>query len=87
MMELDRKACQHYYCMHVGGGGAYFQGDSHQRGYGMFSNLIRYITPIAMKAGKYLGKHLLNTGSKDVARVKRRSLLNTGVRRSHGFVF
>ncbi|GFU52042.1 uncharacterized protein F54H12.2, partial [Nephila pilipes] len=47
-----------------GGGGAYFQGASHQRGYGMFSNLIRYITPIAMKAGKYLGKHLLNTGSK-----------------------
>ncbi|GFS40168.1 uncharacterized protein NPIL_350621 [Nephila pilipes] len=63
-MELDRKACQHYYCMQVGGGGAYFQGASHQRGYGMFSNLFRYITPIAMKAGKYLGKHLLNTGSK-----------------------
>ncbi|GFT50339.1 uncharacterized protein NPIL_151571 [Nephila pilipes] len=63
-MELDRKACQHSYCMQVGGSGAYFQGASHKRGYGMLSNLIRYITPIAMKARKYLGKHLINTGSK-----------------------
>ncbi|GFR17900.1 uncharacterized protein TNCT_24991 [Trichonephila clavata] len=44
--------------------GSYFQGVSHQRGYGMFSNLFRMISPIAMKAGKYLGKHILSTGSK-----------------------
>ncbi|GFW92973.1 uncharacterized protein TNCV_3759611 [Trichonephila clavipes] len=33
-----------------------------QRGYGLFSNLRRYAMPIMMKAGKYLGKHLLSTG-------------------------
>ncbi|GFT01552.1 uncharacterized protein TNCV_270431 [Trichonephila clavipes] len=64
-MHLDPKACENYYCAQVQtGGGPYFQGVGHQRGYGMFSNLFRFITPIAMKAGKYLGKHLLSAGSK-----------------------
>ncbi|GFQ95514.1 uncharacterized protein TNCT_88911 [Trichonephila clavata] len=53
-----------YYCSQLQNGGSYFQGVSHQRGYGMFSNLFRMISPIAMKAGKYLGKHILSTGSK-----------------------
>ncbi|GBM15806.1 hypothetical protein AVEN_262956-1 [Araneus ventricosus] len=66
-MHLDQKACENYYCSQVlAGGGPYFQGVSHQRGYGMFSNLFRFITPIAMKAGKYLGKHILSAGSKKV---------------------
>ncbi|GFS98097.1 uncharacterized protein TNCV_3849751 [Trichonephila clavipes] len=69
-MHLDLKACENYYCAQVQtGGGPYFQGVSHQRGYGMFSNLFRFITPIAMKAGKYLGKHLLSAGSKVVSDV------------------
>ncbi|GFQ80480.1 uncharacterized protein TNCT_300071 [Trichonephila clavata] len=63
-MHLDRRACQDYYCSQLQNGGSYFQGVSHQRGYGMFSNLFRMISPIAMKAGKYLGKHILSTGSK-----------------------
>ncbi|GFQ84867.1 uncharacterized protein F54H12.2 [Trichonephila clavata] len=64
-MHLDRRACQDYYCSQLQNGGSYFQGVSHQRGYGMFSNLFRMISPIAMKAGKYLGKHILSTGFKD----------------------
>ncbi|GFR32744.1 uncharacterized protein TNCT_529171 [Trichonephila clavata] len=56
-MHLDRRACQDYYCSQLQNGSSYFQGVSHQRGYGMFSNLFRMISPIAMKAGKYLGKH------------------------------
>ncbi|GFW80302.1 uncharacterized protein TNCV_2944361 [Trichonephila clavipes] len=69
-MHLDPKACENYYCAQVQtGGGPYFQGVGHQRGYGMFSNLFRFITPIAMKAGKYLGKHLLSAGSKVVSDV------------------
>ncbi|GFQ85184.1 uncharacterized protein TNCT_131111 [Trichonephila clavata] len=63
-MHLDRRACQDYYCSQLQNGGSYFQGVSHQRGYGMFSNLFRMISPIAMKAGKHLGKHILSTGSK-----------------------
>ncbi|GFQ97238.1 uncharacterized protein F54H12.2 [Trichonephila clavata] len=64
-MHLDQKACENYYLSQVqSGGGPYFHGVSHQRGYGMFSNLFRFITPIAMKAGKYLGKHILSAGSK-----------------------
>ncbi|GFQ64023.1 uncharacterized protein TNCT_13051 [Trichonephila clavata] len=64
-MHLDQKACENYYLSQVqSGGGPYFHGVSHQGGYGMFSNLFRFITPIAMKAGKYLGKHILSAGSK-----------------------
>ncbi|GFQ66862.1 uncharacterized protein TNCT_326661 [Trichonephila clavata] len=63
-MHLDHRAYQDYYCSQLQNGGSYFQGVSHQRGYGMFSNLFRMISPIAMKAGKYLGKHILSTGSK-----------------------
>lgn len=65
-MQLDQKACESYYCQQIGTGNNnnYFQGTAHQRGRGIFSNLIKFITPIALKAGKYLGKHILHTGSK-----------------------
>ncbi|GBL93153.1 hypothetical protein AVEN_139119-1 [Araneus ventricosus] len=80
-MHLDQKACENYYCSQVqAGGGPYFQGVSHQRGYGMFSNLFRFITPIAMKAGKYLGKHILSAGSKVMSDVASGSSLKDSAR-------
>lgn len=56
--------CTEYYCLQQKGGGQYFQGVSHQRGYGFFSDVFRHITPLAIKAGKYFGRHLLSSGSK-----------------------
>ena len=60
-MHLNAKDCETYYCAQVGGG-AYFQGIPHQRGYGFFGDLRRYITPLAIRAGRYLGKQLLHAG-------------------------
>lgn len=61
-MHLNVKDCEAYYCAQVGGGGNYFHGVSHQRGHGFFSNLSRHISPIVLRAGRYLGKHLLHAG-------------------------
>ena len=62
-MRLSVKDCEAYYCAQAGGGaGPYFHGVLHQRGYGFFGELRRYLQPIAMKATSYLGKHFLNTG-------------------------
>ncbi|XP_035209161.1 uncharacterized protein F54H12.2-like [Stegodyphus dumicola] len=62
-MHLNQKECESYYCAQVGGGGGvYFQGIPHQRGYGFFGDLRRYITPLALRAGRYLGKQLMQTG-------------------------
>ncbi|GFY22023.1 hypothetical protein TNCV_3296671 [Trichonephila clavipes] len=61
--RLDPNDCIGYYCKQQIGSGSYFASDYHmQRGYGLFSNLRRYAMPIMIKAGKYLGKHLLSTG-------------------------
>lgn len=62
-MHLSQKDCDSYYCQQVGGGGPYFHGINHQRGYGIFSNIARYLRPLAFSASKYLGKKLLKTGS------------------------
>lgn len=62
-MHLHPEDCVNYYCNQVGGSHPYFQGVAHQRGYGFFGDLRRYITPIALRAGKYLGKQLLQTGT------------------------
>lgn len=59
-MHLNAKDCESYYCDQIGGN--YFQGIPHQRGYGFFQDLSRYITPIAIKAGRYLGNQFLQTG-------------------------
>lgn len=63
-MHLNAKDCEFYYCSQVGGGGGenYFRGIAHQRGYGFFSDIRRFITPLALKAGRYLGKQLFQTG-------------------------
>lgn len=61
-MHLNAKDCESYYCSQVGGGGIYFQGVPHQRGTGFFHDLTRYVSPILLRAGKYLGRHLLHTG-------------------------
>ncbi|GFR13524.1 uncharacterized protein F54H12.2 [Trichonephila clavata] len=59
-MHLSKKDCELYYQHQVGEN--YFQGSPYQRGYGFFGDLRRYITPLALRAGKYLGNHLLRTG-------------------------
>lgn len=54
------------------GGGFYFQGIPFQRGYGyrgagigsLFRSLIRYILPLAKRAGKSVGKEAIITGAK-----------------------
>lgn len=61
-MHLKSEDCIDYYCNQVGGAHPYYQGITYQRGYGFFGDLRRYITPIAIKAGKYLGKQLFRTG-------------------------
>ncbi|GFS82314.1 uncharacterized protein NPIL_308731 [Nephila pilipes] len=59
-MHLSKKDCEIYHQHQVGGN--LFQGSPYQRGYGFFGDLKRYVTPLALRAGKYLGNHLLRTG-------------------------
>ncbi|GBM53874.1 hypothetical protein AVEN_64805-1 [Araneus ventricosus] len=59
-MHLSQKDCELYCQQQVGGN--YFQGVPYQRGYGFFGDLKRYITPLLFRAGKYLGKQMLETG-------------------------
>lgn len=62
-MHLNAKECEQFFCDQVGGGGNFFHGQTaYQRGYGFFGDVRRFITPFALRAGKYLGKQLLNTG-------------------------
>lgn len=61
-MHLNAKDCEFYYCSQAGGGSNHFHGIAHQRGYGFFGDLRRYVTPLAIKAGRYLGKQLFQTG-------------------------
>lgn len=67
-MRLDPHECTQYYCHQIGHG-QYFQGVPYQRGYGLFGDIVRYITPFVSKAGRYLGKHLLSTGTKVISDV------------------
>lgn len=69
-MHLNEHLCQEYYCQQQSGaGGPYFHGIAHQRGYGFFGDLGRYITPFALRAGKYIGEKLLKTGSNVISDV------------------
>ncbi|GFV33567.1 uncharacterized protein TNCV_4566821 [Trichonephila clavipes] len=62
-IKLDPGECISYYCNPQEGSGSYFALNYPiQRGYGQFSNLRRYAMPIMLKACKYFGRHLLNTG-------------------------
>lgn len=65
-MDLRTSDCIHYYCNQAGGG-EYFKGIAHQRGYGIFGDIFRKISPFLFTAAKYLGKQLLHTG-KNVVR-------------------
>lgn len=67
--KMNPKDCESYYCAQVGGGSNYFQGVTHQRGYGFFGDLRRYITPLALRAGRYLGKQFLQTGKNVISDV------------------
>jgi hypothetical protein len=61
-------------------GGNYFHGIPHQRGWGFFGDLRRFITPLALRAGRYLGKHLLHTGSNVLSDVASGSSLKDAAR-------
>ncbi|GFQ86132.1 uncharacterized protein TNCT_296581 [Trichonephila clavata] len=61
---FDRRACQDYYCSQLQNGGSYFsRSQPSKRIWNVFKFISNDIS-IAMKAGKYLGKHILSTGSK-----------------------
>ncbi|GFY03870.1 uncharacterized protein F54H12.2 [Trichonephila clavipes] len=77
-MHLSKKDCELYYQHQVGGN--YFQGSPYQRGYGFFGDLRRYITPLALRAGKYLGNHLLRTGKNVVHDVAGRTSFKDSAR-------
>lgn len=64
-MYLYVKDYQRYYCMQAGGGNSsnYFQEVRYQRGGRWFQNIFRSISPLMIKAGKYFGENLLQTGS------------------------
>lgn len=64
-MELKTSDCINYYCNQAGGGD-YFKGVAHQRGYGLFGDIFRKISPFIFDAAKYVGKHLFSTGKKVV---------------------
>lgn len=69
-MHLSASDCEAYYCAQVGtGDGGFFHGAMHQRGYGFFGDLRRYITPLAFRAGRYLAKNLFQTGKNVVTDV------------------
>lgn len=60
-MHLNARDCEIYYANQVGGN--YFQGlTAYQRGSGLFGDIRRFVSPLAMKVGSYLGKHALRTG-------------------------
>ncbi|GBN52646.1 hypothetical protein AVEN_40918-1, partial [Araneus ventricosus] len=54
-MQLDARSCEAYYRLQQTGGNVYFKGVPYQRGYGLFGDLRRFITPMIIRAGKYLG--------------------------------
>lgn len=59
-MYVNPKDCELYYCTQVGG--QYFHGIVHQRGYGIFGDIGRLLSPLAVRASRYLGKKILQTG-------------------------
>ncbi|GBO35502.1 hypothetical protein AVEN_41992-1 [Araneus ventricosus] len=61
-MQLDARSCEAYYSLQQTGGNVYFKGVPYQRGYGLFGDFRRFITPMIIRAGKYLGGQLLRTG-------------------------
>jgi len=78
-MRLSEKLCESYYCGQVGGGD-YFSGINHQRGYGFFGDLIRSIRPVAVKTAKYLGKKMLRSGADVVSDLASGTPLRNSVR-------
>lgn len=78
-MRLSDKDCEHYYCAQVGGG-QYFSGINHQRGYGFFGDLVRHIRPIAVKTAKYFGKKMLRSGAGVVSDLASGTPLRSSVR-------
>lgn len=69
------------------GGGWYFEGVPYQRGYGMrgagfgniFKTFLRFILPMAKKAGKTVGKEALTTGARILDNIAQGADLKTTV--------
>ena len=61
-MHLSTKDCETYYRDQLGAAGSYFHGIPHQRGYGFFGDLGRHLTPLAIRASRYLAGRILDTG-------------------------
>lgn len=83
-MYLCPKDCENYYCAQVGGGDNFYQGIAHQRGYGFFGDLKRYITPLAFRAGRYLAKNLFQTGKNVMTDVASGATLRESARKRLG---
>ncbi|GFR15560.1 uncharacterized protein TNCT_294901 [Trichonephila clavata] len=80
-MHLDQKACENYYLSQVqSGGGRIFMELATKEGMECSQIYSDFITPIAMKAGKYLGKHILSAGSKVMSDVASGSSLKDSAR-------
>ncbi|GFT65433.1 uncharacterized protein TNCV_1902071 [Trichonephila clavipes] len=70
--RLQPEHCKAHYQNQIENTNPYFSSDFPiQRGYGIFSSLRRYALPLMMQAGKYLGKHLLESGQNIVEDVSR----------------
>lgn len=57
----------HFRQIQSGGGASYFAGNPYQRGYGIgsaFSNLFRFLLPMAQAVGKEIGREGLSVGSR-----------------------
>ena len=82
-MYLHPKDCESYYCSQVGGGGnsLYFHGIPHQRGYGLFTSFYRHISPLAVRAGRYLGRQLLKTSGNVMSDVASGSTFHDSARK------
>lgn len=60
-VRLNANDCESFYCEQVGGGN-YFHGIAHQRGHGYLRDIGRRISSYLVKAGRYLGRQLFQTG-------------------------
>lgn len=60
--RLDPGVCIRYYSQQGYGNNVYASNYPIQRGFGLFSNLGRFVIPLLKQAGVYLGKNLLSTG-------------------------
>jgi len=59
-MQFPLGDCTDHYCNQIGSGNYFQSAVNHQRGYGFFADVIRYITPIAKQGRAIFGKAFIN---------------------------